>query len=110
MGRLAPTHTRSEVTMKPWLHQEKSFGAMSQGSIGRHKPQTTLIGMIGQIILVGQIVLVGRMMDIYCLGGKTWLVCGPKEAKLGNIPFWKPLRGPVKGVLDSLGFLSVANQ
>ena len=32
----------------------------------------------------------GGMMDIYCLGGKTWLICGPKEAKLSNILFWGP--------------------
>ena len=50
------------------------------------------------------------MNIIYCLGGKTLLICGPKEAKLSNIPFWGPLRGPQKGVLDSFGFLWAANQ
>ena len=27
-------------------------------------------------------------------GGKTWLMCGPKEAKLSNIHFWRPRSGP----------------
>ena len=50
--------------------------------------------MIGQIIIVGQIILVGRMMDIYCLGEKTCLICGPKEAELSNILFWCGLAAP----------------
>ena len=52
----------------------------------------------------------GRMMDIYYLGGKPWLICGPKEANLNNIPLWGPLRGPQKSVLDSCCFLWAANQ
>ena len=51
----------------------------------------------------------GGMMDIYCLGGKTWLICGPKEATLSNIPVGAASRPP-KCVLDSLGFLWTANQ
>ena len=79
--------------------------------LGRHVIIGGMIGMIGPNHPTNWlIILVGGMMDIYCLGAKTWLICGPKEAKLSNIPFWEPLRGPQKGVLDSFGFLWAANQ
>ena len=49
-------------------------------------------------------------MDIYCLGGKTWLICGPKEAKTIQYTLLGAAQRPPKGYIAKFGFLWAANQ
>ena len=49
-------------------------------------------------------------MDIYCPGGKTWLICGPKEAKTIQYTLLGAAKPPPKGYIAKFGFLWAANQ
>ena len=49
-------------------------------------------------------------MDIYCLGGKTWLICGPKEAKTIQYTLLGAAEPPPKWYIAKFGFLWAANQ
>ena len=49
-------------------------------------------------------------MDIYCLGGKTWLICGPKEAKTIQYTLLEAAKRPPKRYIAKFGFLWAANQ
>ena len=44
----------------------------------------------------------GGMMNIYCLGAKTLLIRGQKEAQTTNTPFLGPRSGPQKLIFLSL--------
>ena len=69
-----------------------------------------IILMARMIGMIGQIILVGRMMDIYCLGGKTWLICGPKEAKTIQYTLVGAAKRSPKEYIAKFGFLWAANQ
>jgi len=45
------------------------------------------------------------MMDIYCLGGKTWLICGPKEGKTIQYTLLGAAQPPPKEYIAKFGFL-----
>ena len=81
-------------------------------NIGRHDIVVIggMIGMIGSNHPTnGDITLVGGMMDIYCLGAKTWLICSSKETNLSNIPFGDRFAAP-EGCIGEFGLPWAANQ
>ena len=49
-------------------------------------------------------------MDFYCLGGNTWLICGPKEAQTIQYTLLGAAKRPPKGYIAKFGFLWAANQ
>tara|TARA_B100000768_G_scaffold79843_1_gene75926 strand:+ start:841 stop:1071 length:231 start_codon:yes stop_codon:yes gene_type:complete len=60
--------------------------------------------------LVDLIILVDEMMDIYCLGGKTWLICCLKAAQTVQYTFLGAAKRPPKGYIAKFGFRWAANQ